>query len=228
MPVLSYVHQLFNVDQCQAYIHTLRWKDRPLQCPRCQSHHIGRWGTYQYRPGCNATGVTAASAPSTTSPRPCCTRVSDRSRTGFSRRFCSVSPARHGALPEKWASTSGPAIAGAGGSAMPRCPTRCIANWKGRWKPMISITPPATRGKQKGVGRSRWDASRVAVGRNASPGVAIMTRTGQPLSRGSAARARSSFRRPAISPSRRCKRRPTLQYKQAVVSIQTRRAATGR
>ena len=52
MPVLSYVHQLFNAEQCQAYIHTLRWKDRPLQCPRCQSHHIGRWGTYQYRPGC--------------------------------------------------------------------------------------------------------------------------------------------------------------------------------
>ena len=52
MPVLSHFHHLFNADQCQAYIHTLRWKDRPLQCPRCQSHHIGRWGTYQYRPGC--------------------------------------------------------------------------------------------------------------------------------------------------------------------------------
>ena len=26
MPVLSYVHQLFNVDQCQAYINTLRWR----------------------------------------------------------------------------------------------------------------------------------------------------------------------------------------------------------
>jgi transposase-like protein len=52
MPVLSYIHQLFNAEQCQAYIHTLRWKDRLLQCPRCQSHHIGRWGTYQYRPGC--------------------------------------------------------------------------------------------------------------------------------------------------------------------------------
>jgi transposase-like protein len=33
-------------------VNTLRWKDRPLQCPRCQSHHIGRWGTYHYRPGC--------------------------------------------------------------------------------------------------------------------------------------------------------------------------------
>ena len=52
MAVLSYLHQLFNAEQCQAYIHTLRWKDRPLQCPRCQSHHVGHWGTYQYRPGC--------------------------------------------------------------------------------------------------------------------------------------------------------------------------------
>ena len=52
MPVLSHLHHLFNVEQCQAYIRTLRWKDRPLQCPRCQSHYIGQWGTYQYRPGC--------------------------------------------------------------------------------------------------------------------------------------------------------------------------------
>ena len=44
MPVLSHLHQLFNAEQCQAYIHTLRWKDRPLQCPRCQSHHIGPLG----------------------------------------------------------------------------------------------------------------------------------------------------------------------------------------
>src|SRR5262249_40229922 len=51
MPVLSYVHQLFNVDQCQAFIHTLRWKDRPLQCPRCQSRNVGPWGAYHYQPG---------------------------------------------------------------------------------------------------------------------------------------------------------------------------------
>ena len=43
MSVLSYIHQLLNVDQCQAYIHTLRWKDRPLQCPRCQSHDVDPW-----------------------------------------------------------------------------------------------------------------------------------------------------------------------------------------
>jgi transposase-like protein len=51
MPILSYVHQLFSAEQCQAYIHTLRWKDRPLHCPRCQSHNIRPWGTYHYRPG---------------------------------------------------------------------------------------------------------------------------------------------------------------------------------
>src|SRR6266702_851515 len=52
MPVLSYVHQLFNADSCHVYLHTLRWKDRPLQCPRCQSQDVDPWGTYHYRPGC--------------------------------------------------------------------------------------------------------------------------------------------------------------------------------
>ena len=52
MPMLSHLHQLFNIEQCQTYLHTLRWQDRPLQCPRCQSHTIGQWGTYHYRPGC--------------------------------------------------------------------------------------------------------------------------------------------------------------------------------
>ena len=51
MPVLSYLHELFNAEQCQAYIHTLRWKERPLHCPRCQRHDVGPWGAYHYRPG---------------------------------------------------------------------------------------------------------------------------------------------------------------------------------
>src|SRR5262245_42162587 len=51
MPVLSYVYQLFSAEQCHAYIHTLRWKDRSLECPRCQSHDVGPWGVYHYRPG---------------------------------------------------------------------------------------------------------------------------------------------------------------------------------
>jgi Transposase zinc-ribbon domain len=38
MPALSYVHQLFSADTCQTYLRGLRWKERPLQCPRCQSH----------------------------------------------------------------------------------------------------------------------------------------------------------------------------------------------
>ena len=51
MPIVSHLHHLFNPEMCQSYIHTLRWKDRPLQCPRCQSHHVGPWGTYHAQPG---------------------------------------------------------------------------------------------------------------------------------------------------------------------------------
>jgi transposase-like protein len=51
MPMLSSVHQLCSAEQCQAYVHALRWKDRPLHCPRCHSHKVSPWGTYHYRPG---------------------------------------------------------------------------------------------------------------------------------------------------------------------------------
>src|SRR5687767_7375779 len=51
MSIVSYLHQLFHPETCQAYIHRLRWKDRPLQCPRCQSHNVGPWGAYHYQPG---------------------------------------------------------------------------------------------------------------------------------------------------------------------------------
>ena len=51
MSIVSYLHHLFNPETCQSSIHTLRWKDRPLQCPRCQSHHVGPWGTYHHQPG---------------------------------------------------------------------------------------------------------------------------------------------------------------------------------
>jgi transposase-like protein len=50
MPFLSHLHQLFNANTCHAYIHTLRWKDRPLHCPCCLSHAVGPWGNYHYRP----------------------------------------------------------------------------------------------------------------------------------------------------------------------------------
>src|ERR1051326_4313192 len=50
MAMVSHLHHLFDPEMCQASSHTLRWKDRPLQCPRCQSHHVGPWGTYHYQP----------------------------------------------------------------------------------------------------------------------------------------------------------------------------------
>jgi transposase-like protein len=56
MPLLSSVHQLFSPEQCQVYIHALRWRDRPLQCPRCQSQDVSPWGTYHYRPGLKRYG----------------------------------------------------------------------------------------------------------------------------------------------------------------------------
>jgi transposase-like protein len=56
MSRLSSIHQRFDTDPCQAYLQTRRWKDRPLPCPRCQSHHRGRWGLSQYRPGCQRYG----------------------------------------------------------------------------------------------------------------------------------------------------------------------------
>jgi hypothetical protein len=68
MAIVSYLYPLFNAEQCQAYIHTLRWKDRPLQCPRCQSHHVGPWGTYHAQPGLKRSRckAKAARAPSMT------------------------------------------------------------------------------------------------------------------------------------------------------------------
>src|SRR6266851_9221124 len=52
MLTLAHLHQLFSIETCQTYLHALRWKDRPLQCPRCHSHDVDPWGNYHYRPGC--------------------------------------------------------------------------------------------------------------------------------------------------------------------------------
>ena len=57
MSIVSHLHHLFNAKTCQSYIHTLRWQDRPLQCPRCQSHHVGPWGAYHAQPGMQATAA---------------------------------------------------------------------------------------------------------------------------------------------------------------------------
>jgi transposase-like protein len=187
MPILSYLHQLFNADTCHTYIHMLRmlrWKDRPLQCPRCHSQNVGPWGTYHYRPGCKRYWGNG-----------CQRTFNDLTNTLLhqSKRsllhwilatFLLVSPARLGALPGRWACIGVPATGGAGGCATPLCPMRCIANWTARLKRMTSITPPATRGKRKGVGRSRWDAEHVVAARNASLAGDIMIKIDRRLSRG--------------------------------------------
>src|SRR5262249_47541041 len=49
MAMVSHLHHLFNAETCQSYIHRLRWKERPLQCPRCQSYNVGPWGAYHYQ-----------------------------------------------------------------------------------------------------------------------------------------------------------------------------------
>ena len=51
MAIVSHLHQFFNAEMGQSSIHTLRWKDRPLQCPRCLSHHVGPGGKYHYQTG---------------------------------------------------------------------------------------------------------------------------------------------------------------------------------
>ena len=63
MSIVSHPHYFFNAETCQSYIHTLRWKDRPLQCPRCQSLNVGPWGAYHAQPGlkryrCKEQGCT--------------------------------------------------------------------------------------------------------------------------------------------------------------------------
>jgi transposase-like protein len=51
MPIISYLHELFNEQKCNEYIHQIRWQDRQLQCPRCQSNNIKPWGNYIGFPG---------------------------------------------------------------------------------------------------------------------------------------------------------------------------------
>ena len=51
MSMVSHLHDLFNPETGRSYLHTLRWQDRRLQCPRCQSLNVGPWGTYHAQPG---------------------------------------------------------------------------------------------------------------------------------------------------------------------------------
>ena len=201
MPVLSYVHQLFNVDQCQAYIHTLRWKDRPLQCPRCQSQDVDPWGQYHYRPGCKRYWCNG-----------CKRTFNDLTNTLLHQSKRSLA---YWILATFLLCLS--------------CSSRRIARELGvhsrtsyRWCWWLRNTALSyetdrqlegtveaddlyhTAGQQGPSqarwARRRWDADRVVAARSASPAGAIMTKTGPRSSPGSVARGRSSSRRPEISP----------------------------
>jgi hypothetical protein len=49
MAIVAHLHHLFKPETCPSSIHTWRWQDRLLQCPRCQSHNVGPWDAYHYR-----------------------------------------------------------------------------------------------------------------------------------------------------------------------------------
>lgn len=63
MSLLSSFLDLFSPEACQRYIHRLRWQDKSLQCPRCQSPQVRPWGKYHRKPGleryvCDGCGRT--------------------------------------------------------------------------------------------------------------------------------------------------------------------------
>ena len=119
MPVLFHVHQLFNAEQCQAYIHTLRVeKAGPLHCPQCPSHHrITRWGTSQYRPGCAKRYWCQELQAHLQRPHRDPLAPEQEAGGVLDTRHLSALPRlfSHSALPESRGTIPGPARAGAGG-----------------------------------------------------------------------------------------------------------------
>jgi transposase-like protein len=213
MPVLSSVRHLFNVAQCHAYIHTLRWQDRPLQCPRCQSQDVDPWGTYHYRPGCKrywCHGCQRTFNDLTNT----LLHQSKRSLTSWIRAtflLCLSCSSRritrelglHISTSDRWCWWLR-------NTALPYETDRQLV---GTVEADDLYQTAGNKGQAHGGARSRWSGEHVAGARNVSPAGAIMTRTGLRLLRGSVARGQSSSRRPVISPSRRCKRQRTSPCK---------------
>src|SRR5215472_14558277 len=228
MPVLSYIHQLFNAEHCHASIHTLRWKDRPLQCPRCQSHDVDPWSTYHYRPGCKRYWCNS-----------CKRTFNDLTNTLLHQSKRS--------LPYWILATFLLCLS---------CSSRRIARELGVhsrtsycwcwWLRNTAVSYETDRqlegtveaddlyhtaghkGKRRTVGRRRWDAARVGAARHSSPVGVMMTKTGPRLVPGSVARGRSSCRRPKITRSRQCRRRLISRCEQVVSSTRTRPVAIRR
>ena len=230
MAMVSHLHHLFNPDTCQSYLHRLRWKDRPLQCPRCQSHHVGPWGAYHYQPGlqryrckeqgCKRTFHALTGTLLDGSKRSVmhgmlatfllCLSCSSRRlarelgvHTRTSYRWCWW--LRNAALSYEMERQ----LAG----TVEADDLYHTAGHKGQ----------AKQGGKKALGRR-------ARGRRKkrSPVGAIMTKTGRPSSRGSVARGLSSSKRPVISRSRRCKKPRTSPCTLAGGSLRTRPAVIAR
>ena len=63
MEIVQSIVSLLDEEACQRYIHHLRWRNRPLECPHCHSQDIAPWGKYHRKPGlrryrCKAEGRT--------------------------------------------------------------------------------------------------------------------------------------------------------------------------
>ena len=79
-------------------------------------------------------------------------------------------------------------------------PMRCLASWKGRWKPMTSTTPPATRGKRQGGGKKALGRRARGRRKKREPGRGHYGKDRPAIIAWVVAGALSSSRRPAISP----------------------------
>lgn len=51
MEIIQSIVHLLDEEACQRYLHSLRWKDRPLECPYCHSQEVAPWGKYHRKPG---------------------------------------------------------------------------------------------------------------------------------------------------------------------------------
>lgn len=70
MAMVAHLHHCCNAATCPSSIHTVRWHDRLLQCPRCQHLNVGPWDADQVQPGLQRSrcqAQRAASAPAMTS-----------------------------------------------------------------------------------------------------------------------------------------------------------------
>ena len=151
----TYTRKLFNANTCHAYLHTLRWKDRPLQCPRCQSQDIDPWGNVPLPARvhkcyeCNGCKRTFNDLTNT---------LMHQNQRSLPHRLlatlllclaCSSLAHRQGSG-RPWPDELSLVLVAA--QCCP-CLMRCIANSKARWKPMTSTTSRAIRGKRRHCGK---------------------------------------------------------------------------